>query len=226
MEEDIDTTFNNDNHPRLVYVGDPMCSWCWGLSPILKQIQDYCKQNDLTFSLILGGLRPGGGDAWTETFKNFLKNEWERIAIVTGQKFVFDLLSKDFFNYDTEPACRAVAVSRKLLIENKTKEHSLLHFFSSIQNKFYAFGQDPTDIYFYKDLCEHYEIDFEEFKHHFNDIKTKKELLHEFHIARQIMIKGMPFVGLYHKGTLHQITLNHKSIDLIKKSIQTILNKE
>lgn len=215
-----------DDHNRMIYIGDPMCSWCWGLSPILKQLQEYCQKNNISFSPILGGLRPGGGDPWTEGFKSFLKHEWERIEIITGQKFVFDLLSKEFFNYDTEPACRAVAVARKLLIENEIKQHTLLHFFSSIQEKFYTLGQDPTDIQFYHEICAKFEINFEEFCHHYNDVNTKNELLQEFQMARHIMVRGMPFVGLYHQGILHHIALNHESFDVIQASIKTILNKE
>ena len=24
---------------EIIYVGDPMCSWCWGFSPVLKRIE-------------------------------------------------------------------------------------------------------------------------------------------------------------------------------------------
>ena len=45
-------------------------------------------------------------------------------------------------------------------------------------------------------------------------------------MARHIMVRGMPFVGLYHLGILHHIALNHESFDVIQASIKTILNKE
>ncbi|MDH5427723.1 MAG: DsbA family protein, partial [Nitrospirota bacterium] len=25
--------------PTLIYVADPMCSWCWGFSPVLEEIR-------------------------------------------------------------------------------------------------------------------------------------------------------------------------------------------
>jgi putative protein-disulfide isomerase len=99
----------------VMYIGDPMCSRCWGISPILKKVQNFCTDHKIKFNLMLGGLRIGGGDLWNDEFKNFLKNEWMRINERTGQKFVFNLLEKEDFNYDTEPACRAVFISKILL---------------------------------------------------------------------------------------------------------------
>ena len=98
----------------VMYIGDPMCSRCWGISPILKKVQNFCTDHKIKFNLMLGGLRIGGGDLWNDEFKNFLKNEWMRINERTGQKFVFNLLEKEDFNYDTEPACRAVFISKIL----------------------------------------------------------------------------------------------------------------
>ena len=51
--------------PELIYVGDPMCSWCWGMAPALQAFAAHALQQELAFSVVLGGLRPGGADAWT-----------------------------------------------------------------------------------------------------------------------------------------------------------------
>lgn len=70
--------------PAVRYIGDPMCSWCWGISPALKEVATYCQKHGLDFSVHVGGLRPGGGDAWNSSFKAFLRHEWENIHRVTG----------------------------------------------------------------------------------------------------------------------------------------------
>ncbi len=91
------------------YIGDPMCSWCWGISPTVGEVAAFCEAEGIEFSITMGGLRAGGGDRWNEEFKDFLRNEWRNIARVTGQPFGFTLLETPHFDYDTEPACRAVA---------------------------------------------------------------------------------------------------------------------
>jgi len=83
------------------YIGDPMCSWCWGISSTVHEVAAFCEAENMVFSMTMGGLRAGGGDAWDTTFKNFLRNEWHHIAQVTGQPFGGSLLELPYFNYDS-----------------------------------------------------------------------------------------------------------------------------
>lgn len=48
---------------KLIYVGDPMCSWCYGIANELSQTIDYFN-DDFDLELIMGGLRAGGGEEW------------------------------------------------------------------------------------------------------------------------------------------------------------------
>ena len=41
---------------RIIYIGDPMCSWCWGIAPELDRLQAW---TTLPFDVVVGGLRPG-----------------------------------------------------------------------------------------------------------------------------------------------------------------------
>lgn len=121
------------------YIGDPMCSWCWGIYPTLKEVFSYCQNRGLDFSVHVGGLRPGGGDDWTPAFKAFLRHEWENIHRVSGQPFGFSVLDNAEFNYDTEPACRAV-VALSLL---QASSQVLLAFFSVVSGGFMWRGPTP-----------------------------------------------------------------------------------
>lgn len=51
---------------------------------MLKELLAYCERHGLNFSVHVGGLRPGGGDAWNPAFKAFLRQEWETIHRVSG----------------------------------------------------------------------------------------------------------------------------------------------
>jgi len=45
------------NTPILWYFADPMCSWCWGFSPVIETLRDEYRERMKT-ALVLGGLRP------------------------------------------------------------------------------------------------------------------------------------------------------------------------
>ena len=71
------------NKATLVYIGDPMCSWCWGAAPELTRLQDHY-QKQLDFEIILGGLRPFTEHTMTDKQKNFLREHWVEIQEMTG----------------------------------------------------------------------------------------------------------------------------------------------
>lgn len=106
---------------EIIYVGDPMCSWCWGISPALNQLKSTAEANGIPYRIVLGGLRPGGGDAWNEDFRNFLKHHWEEVNQRSGQPFGESLFDLEQFDYDTEPACRAVVAARQLAPELESR---------------------------------------------------------------------------------------------------------
>jgi putative protein-disulfide isomerase len=103
---------------EILYFGDPMCSWCWGITNDLEMLKEHFKQ-ELQFELILGGLRPGGGDKWDKKMKKMLKGHWGHVNDRTGQPFNYELFNWGNFNYDTEPPSRAVRVIRDLIPEEE-----------------------------------------------------------------------------------------------------------
>jgi len=180
----------------LYYVGDPMCSWCWGLSPALKQLEQYCNEHDIAFSIVVGGLRAGGGDLWNSEFKNFLREEWAHIGKTTGQQFTFKLLDEEYFNYDTEPACRAFVVGRELIERHNISPQNKLVLFSMIQKKFYTEGLDPKEVNFYQSICAELKIPYSDFKEEFNKKENFQKTKDEFLKARSLKIRGFPSLVL------------------------------
>ena len=73
----------------LFYIGDPMCSWCYGFSSELDKVKSV--MFDIPFKIILGGLRANG----TETFgelKEFLSEHWREVHLNTKQPFSLSLI--------------------------------------------------------------------------------------------------------------------------------------
>ena len=123
---------------ELIYVGDPMCSWCWGIAPELDALINV--HPDVPLRIVVGGLRPGPNAQTVDAaMADRLLHHWQDVEARTGQPFdqgVFDDLG---WLYDTEPACRAVVVMRELA------PHETFRFFKRIQRAFYAEGQPVWD---------------------------------------------------------------------------------
>lgn len=184
------------------YVGDPMCSWCWGISPTVSAVEAFCEAQGIEFSITMGGLRAGGGDPWNETFKSFLRNEWQHIGQATGQPFGFTLLEAEHFNYDTEPSCRAIATVKLLQARHQFPVANVLRFFTAIQHKFYVEGQDTTKVDFYASICASLALDFDEFCAVFDSAEAQQAVQQEFMRCRQLGVRSFPTLLLEHDGKI------------------------
>lgn len=207
---------NTDN--EIIYVGDPMCSWCWGISNHLKTLKSEYSQ--FKFSIVVGGLRPGGGEAWDDEMKKFLKHHWEEVTKRSGQPFGYSLFDKESFNYDTEPPCRAVVASRKWMGENE------LQFFESVSRKFYVDNEDPSEPEFYRSICQEFDIPFELFKQIFESDETKYNTHQEFQLNRQWGVKGYPTVLFKSGNQLFQINHGYTEFEQMQFVIEKILSEE
>ena len=100
------------SYPHLLYIADPMCSWCWGFAPVIAEIRERFMAR-LPVHLVMGGLRPGTSRQMDETSKVETRHHWEHVQEASGQPFDFGFFDREGFVYDTEPAARAVVVLRR-----------------------------------------------------------------------------------------------------------------
>ena len=100
----------SDKAKSLIYVGDPMCSWCYGFTVPLTQVLP--SVTDVPLHMIMGGLRAYNTQVMDASMKETIRHHWKNVAERSGQPFDFSLFERDDFVYDTEPACRAVVTVR------------------------------------------------------------------------------------------------------------------
>ena len=170
---------------EVIFVIDPMCSWCWGFHPVIEELcQNHSKA--YTFSLVVGGLRTKGQMAWTEESKRFLEEHWKAVQNATGQPFSFELLKRDEFEYDTYPACKAIVSVRELW-----GDEASFDYLSRIQEAFYTQGVDITDDEVLKGYVREEQELFAQFYH-----SERAEVLmqHDFSKARSMGANAFPSV--------------------------------
>lgn len=199
---------------EIIYVGDPMCSWCWGISNHLKKLKAHF--SNFKFTVVVGGLRPGGGDPWDDQFKNFLKHHWKEVNERSRQPFGYTLFDREKFNYDTEPACRAVVVARDWISEME------LEFFEAVSRKFYVENSDPTEVVFYASICEKFEIPFEDFSKKFQSDEARLETNQDFMLGRNWGVTSYPTVVLRHNDELFQINRGYTEFEMMKRTVENI----
>lgn len=203
--------------PKLIYVGDPMCSWCYGISEELgKTVDHYGDRVEL--ELVMGGLRAGGGEEWNTSFKDFLRHHWEDVGMKSGQPFSFALLDQPEFDYDTEPACRAVVSVGEI------DKQLMLPFFKSVQKGFYLESRDPKNVEFYRSICKKMDIDFSLFSSKFESAAMKANTAKHFQRSGQLGARSFPTLLLEYKGQRHNIAIGYSTYEKMKARIDAVIN--
>jgi putative protein-disulfide isomerase len=124
---------------KLIYVADPMCSWCYGFSKEIDRLMDM--NPGISLEIVLGGLTAGSTKVLDEAGKRFRLMHWTRVEALSGLSFNREaLIARDGFIYDSEPASRAFVTGVKM---NTGINH--LKIFRAIQNSFYVDGKDVTN---------------------------------------------------------------------------------
>lgn len=72
---------------RLIYVMDPLCSWCFAFMPVLQKLAETAEAEGVSLQIVAGGLRHEGEKG---------------------------ISSVDSSVYDNEPPCRAIVTVRSL----------------------------------------------------------------------------------------------------------------
>ena len=201
-----------DMFSKLIYVGDPMCSWCWGFAP---EIEDLASEYPV--EVVVGGLRPGPmAQPLDERMAGFLRHHWVEIAERTGQPFDTSFLENNGdWVYDTEPAAIAVTQMRAV------KPDATLDYFTSIQLAFYGRGEDVTDFSVLAALASGHGIDETSFAARLATDEAKKDAWADFSQARNWGISGFPtLVGELDDGRLALLARGFSPAGTIRERIE------
>lgn len=185
----------NPDQKQLIYYADPMCSWCWGFSPVITALAARFA-GDAPIQLIMGGLRPGTTKVMADKDKAYIRSHWEHVQERTGQSFNFDFFERTDFVYDTEPACRAVATARSF-----GPAHGL-SMLARVHRAFYMEGQDTTDRETLIGLAAADGIDPQVFAEQFDSKDAKRVTQLDFQFAQETGVSGFPtlLAGTDRKG--------------------------
>lgn len=171
---------------HLVYVTDPMCSWCWGFAPVIDTLMAAL---DLPVRVIAGGLAPGeAGRVMSADMRSTIAHHWESVEKASGQPFdhaAFEARADDW-RYDTLHPNMALVAVRHLAPERALEA---LH---RMQRAFYAEGRDVTDKAVLAEVLGDLVPDPVALATALADPALEAATYDEFRSARELGVQGFP----------------------------------
>lgn len=205
----------------LWYFADPMCSWCWGFSPVIHEIKNTFDQR-IKIALMLGGLRPGTTDPVSASAKEDILHHWHEVEKKCGANFTYENALPEHFVYDTEPASRAVITAAILQAD------LLLPYFTAVQSAFYVGQQDVTQTGVLASIAtEQFALDREKFIQQFESEEIRHKTRQHFTLTRQAGVRGFPALMLQkNEKEMINITNGYQAGDKIIARLNSELEDE
>ena len=131
-------------------------------------------------------------------------------------------LERAAFDYDTEPACRAVVVAREMMGD----DGDVYAFFASIQRRFYAEGEDPTQAAFYDAVCREHGLDADAFRARFDAPEARAATRAEFERVRSWGVRGFPTVLLRRGDRRTAVAVGYAEASAMIETVETLAPSE
>jgi putative protein-disulfide isomerase len=201
---------------ELVYVADPMCSWCWGFAPVVEKIE---ASFDMGFRIIIGGLRPGDRAEPIDGIRDYVAHHWKQVAAASGQPFDHAGLDRSDWMYDTLVPDTAVVTMRE------AAPHETRRFLDTVQRAFYAERVDVTDPDVYRDLVVGYPVDPDEFVNQLTSAEMKAAAEQDVLEAQWLGVTGFPTLLLRDGASTLPVSYGYAPFDTVAARINGLIEK-
>jgi putative protein-disulfide isomerase len=202
---------------NLIYVGDAMCSWCYGFAkPLDELLADPQDAAPLQLALVMGGLRPFTTEPIAPERASELAGHWHRVAEASGQPFAqapHTALHLPGFVYDTEPAARATVTVRTLWPQH------VWRYFKAVQHAFYAEARNVVDPAVLADIAVELSLPRAEFGKAFASQKMRDLTMQDFQQSQAWGIRGFPTLVAEHDHHLHLVGSGFMPIDTLRERL-------
>jgi putative protein-disulfide isomerase len=206
---------------NLIYVADPMCSWCYGfgrtISELLAEPGDL---QPLQLALVMGGLRPYTTEPLTPARTEEILEHWQHVQEASGLPFVaapHTALHEAGFTYDTEPASRATVTVRTLWPQHTWR------YFKAVQAAFYGEGKNVTQATVLADVAEAVGLPRADFAKTFASTALREATAKDFAQSQAWGITGFPAVITQKGDALHLVCRGYTPVANLRAQITALL---
>ncbi|MGH1537819.1 MAG: DsbA family protein [Gammaproteobacteria bacterium] len=169
---------------QLVYFASPMCSWCWGFSPVIQKIKALNKVDNIR--LVLTPFRIDTTQPMDDALRNYVLGQWQKVHHTTEQSFDFRFAMPEEFIYNTRLVCLAIKAFNKQLPQ---QEFEYLH---ALQQAFYVENKDLTNQAVLIDIAEKFALDTKRFSDDLMSSEVSIALEEDFVLCQQLAVQSYP----------------------------------
>ena len=200
----------NRPNPKIIFVTDPMCSWCWGMADSIKEIHEKYKDK-IELDLMLGGTNTDSTDLVGDYGKKFLLQLWREIYETTGKEFGFKLPQS--YVHNSLLPCLAIEL---LKVEDLDKAFDLLY---ELQSLFFLKGLNINDMSLLLEALLNHGVTREKFARELRQSKLEERVRFQFENSRSFGTTVLPNI-LFDDGKRYRLLLGgYADCEVIEKTL-------
>lgn len=200
---------------QLLYVMDPMCSWCWAFRGPLSEFRQ--RHPELNLSLFMGGLAPDSDTPMPAPMQQKIEQIWHQIEQQTGATFNYDFWRQNTPRRSTYPACRAVICAGSM--GGKAAAERMAE---AIQMAYYQRALNPSDNSTLIKLADEIGLDAQHFAAQLSSEAIEQELRQQLGLVGQLGIGGFPALLLQQGQQLQPLALGYTRLDKLEQRYAAI----
>ncbi len=192
----------------LYYIADPMCSWCWGFSPVLEAVSNVLP-DEIPIRYVMGGLARDSEDPMPEETRSYVQSQWRLVAERTGADFNWDFWKDCEPRRSTYPACRAVIAA------GMQRPEGTEAMFHAIQHAYYLEARNPSDRETLIQLAGEINLDSKRFSEDLASTHTDTLLHQDFELRRSLHADKFPTMILEYIDNQLWLAYGYEDEDLV-----------
>ncbi len=192
----------------LYYIADPMCSWCWGFSPVLEAVSGVLP-DEIPIRYVMGGLARDSEEPMPEETRSYVRSQWRMVAVRTGAEFNWDFWKACEPRRSTYPACRAVIAA------GMQRPDGVEAMFHAIQRAYYLEARNPSDGETLVQLAGEADLDPDRFSADLLSDHTDELLHKDFELRRSLHADKFPTMILEHDDNQFWLAYGYEEEDLV-----------
>ena len=209
--------------PKIIYCYDAYCGWCYGFSPVIKEL--WLKHREqFDFETISGGMIPVEATKHIGAIAEYIQGAYQTVEQMTGVTFgkdylwhIFNPEESDWYPHSEKPAI-SLCILKQLLPE------SVIEIASDIQQALHFDGRDLTDDEAYRHILEKYDIEAGEFYEKLKSEEYRQMAYDEFSLVQQFQVRGFPAVYIQTgEGKFYQLAEGYTNAQDISDKLEQFL---
>jgi len=211
--------------PIIFYCYDAYCGWCYGFSPVIKEVAVTYK-GKFNFEVLSGGMIINETPKPIALTAGYIEKAYKTVEEHTGIQFGSDYLwhinnpgKSDWFPNSEKPAI-AMCIFKEYYPDDQVA------FATDLQYALHYEGRDLCDDEAYRHLLEKYMINADDFYGKLHSEEYKDKAYYEFSLVKQLQVTGFPAVLLQvNESKFYLIARGYTDYATLQERIENVLKE-